>query len=135
MTGFLRERVPTSTRRSTWVGSVGRGALTASDELMWASLACPAENAPVDKIVKIVARRLRRRLRLRGLYVRMSRDACHRKTAIALRGRDWADASAAGSRNRGEERRDERPGTDRRGGGAGNRFRSVLGRLSRRGGG
>src|ERR1700756_3674402 len=114
MMGFLRGRVPTSTRKSTSVGSVGRGALTASGELMWASLACPAENARVDKIVKIVARRLRRRLRLRGLYVRMSRDARRRKTAIALRGRNRADASAAGSRNRGKERRDERPGADRR---------------------
>src|SRR6266853_478946 len=100
MIGFLRATVPTLTRRSTpvgWLGSVGRGALTASGELMRASLACRAKNAPVDKIVKNHRRRLRRRLRLRGLYVRMSRDARRRKTAIALRGRNRADASAAGS--------------------------------------
>src|SRR5580692_928495 len=117
MIGLLRATVPTLTRRSTpvdWLGSVGRGALTASGELMRASLACRAENAPVHKIFKIVAWQLCRRLRLRGLYVRMSRDARRRKAAIALRGRDWPDASAAGSRNRGKERRDKRPGADRR---------------------
>src|SRR5579862_9281254 len=111
MIGFLRSIVPTLTRRSTRVGSVGRGALTASGERVGASLARRAKNPPADKIV---ARESCRRLRLQGLYVRMSRDARRRKTAVALAGRDWPNASAAGSRNRGEERRDERPRSDRR---------------------
>src|ERR1700722_753112 len=78
---------------------------------MRASLARRAKNPQADKIV---ARETCRRLRLRGLYVRMSRDARRRKTAVALPGRNWPDASAAGSRNRGEERRDERSRADRR---------------------
>src|SRR5579862_698765 len=109
MIGFLRSIVPTLTRRSTRVGSVGRGALTASGGLMGASLARRAKNPPADKII---ARESCRRLRLQGLYVRMSRDARRRKTAVALPRRNWPNASAAGSRNRGEERRDKRPRSD-----------------------
>src|ERR1700740_172931 len=102
MIGFLRGTVPTLTRRSTWVG---RGALTASGELTSRILACGSTNRRPAAGSSAANP---------GLYVRMSRDARRRKAATALRGGDWADAPAAGARNRREERRHERPSFDRR---------------------